>query len=338
MSWYQGTNAAPGVVVSTRIRLARNLKNIPFPSRMSKEESETVLKEVAAAVLDRQAGFTLYKTDDLSDMEKRALLEEHLISAELLDPSISRGVLINEDRSIAIMINEEDHVRLQVILPGFCPEEAWDAANRMDSLLGESLTFAFHEKMGYLTACPTNTGTGMRASAMMHLPALALTGSLGNLLNSVGKLGMSVRGLYGEGTEAQGNFYQISNQRTLGMTEEELLSRFASVIRELTEKETAIRGRIAESGDAAVRDRVSRAYGILKNAYLLSGKEFMNLYSDVRLGQSLGFLPEAAPDQDALLVTTQPASLCKEEGKLLSAAARDQKRAAAVRKGLKGVE
>lgn len=337
MSWYQGSGEKRDVVVSTRIRLARNLDKIPFPSRMSKEESDKVLNEVASAVLDRQTGFTLYKMEDLSDMEKRALLEEHLISAELLDPTVTRGVLLNEDRTVSIMINEEDHVRLQVILPGFQPEEAWKIADGMDTLLGETLTFAFHEKMGYLAACPTNVGTGMRASAMIHLPALTLTGSLGNLLNSAGKLGMTIRGLYGEGTEAQGNFYQISNQRTLGMTEEELLTKFSSVIRQLMEKEEAVRSRIAESGDAAVRDRVCRAYGILQNAYVLSGKEFMNLYSDVRLGQSMGFLPAAKEDQDALLVNTQIASLCKKEGKLIPANERDVKRARVVRERLKGV-
>ena len=338
MSWYHANGEDRSVVVSTRIRLARNLDKVPFPSRMSREASEEVLQKVASAVLDRQSGFTLYKMAELSDIEKRALVEAHLISAELLEPSLARGVLLNEDRTVSIMINEEDHVRLQVILPGFQPEAAWETADKMDTLLGESLTFAFHEKMGYLASCPTNVGTGMRASAMIHLPALTLTGSLGNLLNSVGKLGMTVRGLYGEGTEAQGNFYQISNQRTLGMTEEELLSRFTSVIRQLMEKEQAVRGRIAESGDAAVRDRVSRAYGLLQNAYILSGKEFMNLYSDVRLGQDLGFLPKASAHQDELLVTTQPASLCREEKAMLPAARRDILRAERVRDLLKGAD
>lgn len=331
MSWYDKVGKDDDVVVSTRIRLARNLDKVPFPSRMSREESEKVLNEVSAAILERNPDFTLYKMDDLSDLEKRALIEEHLISQELCDKRLHRGVLINSDRTVSIMINEEDHVRLQCILPGFAPEEAWDTADKMDSLLGESLTYAFHEKMGYLTACPTNLGTGMRASAMVHLPALTLTGSLNNLLNSVGKLGMTIRGLYGEGTEAQGNFYQISNQRTLGMTEEELLQRFTSVITQIMERERAVRQKMAEGENLAIADRVYRAYGILTNARSLSGKEFMNLYSDVRLGKNMGIIKEGPVHTSPLLVSTQVATLCKDAGAVLPVDKRDQKRAEIVR-------
>lgn len=336
MSWYEKIGAEQDTVVSTRVRLARNLAGIPFPSHMNEEQSLEVLSLVSGAILDRVPDFTLYKMEELSDLEKNILLEEHLISPELLRGSLHRGVLINGDRTVSIMINEEDHIRLQCILPGLDIDAAWDTADKMDTLLGESLTFAFHEKAGYLTSCPTNVGTGMRASAMVHLPALTLTGNLSNLLNAVGKLGMTVRGLYGEGSEACGNFYQISNQRTLGMTEEELLSRFTSVIRELCTKERDVREKLRESGNLSLEDRIGRAWGILTNARMLSGKEFMNLYSDVSLGKNLGILPDVPEHLTSLLVFTQPANLCKKEGKILPPERRDALRADFLRQFLKG--
>jgi protein arginine kinase len=336
MSWYNKPGKDDHTVISTRIRLSRNLDKIPFPSRMSAEQSENVLKTVSDAILERNRDFTLYRMDDLSDVEKRALLEEHLISRELLDTRLHRGVLINSDRTVSIMINEEDHIRLQCILPGFDPDEAFSIADKIDTLLGESVTYAFHEKLGYLASCPTNVGTGMRASAMIHLPALTLTGNLNNLLNSVGKLGMTIRGLYGEGTEAQGNLYQISNQRTLGMTEEELLHRFTSIITQLMDKEAEVRQKLRDSNDMVLADRVNRAWGILTNARLLSGKEFMNLYSDVCLGQSMGLLPKGSKHMTGLLVDTQPANLIKRAGSSLSATERDVMRAQIVRNYLKG--
>ncbi len=336
MSWYSEKEKAQELVLSTRVRLARNLEDFPFPSRMSEAESLTVLNKVKDAILSRTRDFTFYEMKDLSELEKQCLLEEHLISRELCVGGLHRGVLLNKDRTVSIMINEEDHIRLQCILPGSKMNEAWDIADKMDTLLGESLTYAFHESIGYLTACPTNVGTGMRVSAMVHLPSLTKTGNFHQLLNSIGKLGMTVRGLFGEGTEVLGNIYQISNQRTLGMSEEELLERFSSIMKQLVEKEQDISEKILESGDLSTFDRIHRAWGILTNARLLSSKEFMNLWSDVSWGKFLGILSDGPQNLTELLVLTQSATLSREEGKFLSPSHRDKRRAELVRAYLKG--
>lgn len=308
MSWYTEKGADGDIVISTRVRLARNIKGVPFPPKMTDEDGEKVITLVRAA-LDKGAAFKDFKfvkMEKLSQNERLALIEKHLISAELSKKS--GAALISPDERISIMLNEEDHIRIQCLLPGFNPEGAYDMANKIDSLLEESLSFAFHEKYGYLTCCPTNTGTGMRASAMVHLPALSLGGAAGALLNSAGKIGMTVRGLYGEGTEAYGYFYQISNQITLGISEEDILKKLRDVICEVAKKERRLRDGLSQN--AALRDRIMRSYGIMLNAYMLSSAEFMKALSDVKMGVEMGIIKNIPSETlNRLMVITQPAGL-----------------------------
>jgi protein arginine kinase len=247
---------------------------------------------------------------ELSDLERQILVERHLISRELSATKSGAGVVISRDQAFSVMLNEEDHLRIQVLRAGFNLKKAWNAINDLDTALEERLDFAFSPTLGYLTACPTNIGTAMRASAMMHLPALVISNQMEKIVRAVNQLGMVVRGLFGEGSDASGSIFQISNQTTLGESEEDIIKRLGSVLQSIVEHELNARAKLIEADAGKLYDKIGRAYGILQNSHLLSSSEAMNLLSLIRLGVDLGAFPEANRSiTDRLLIEAQPGHL-----------------------------
>ena len=330
--WYNEIGPEQDVVLSTRVRLARNLADLPFSLMMEESDRKELLSRVEE-ILPRLGGYlTLKKMSELDEIGIRKLLEEHLISKERVD-----GVLLSDDKRVSVLVNEEDHLRIQAIVAGFDPAGALDLANRIDDALEEALPYAFDPEWGYLTSCATNMGTGLRLSVMVHLPALQQLKQIGNLRESLSKIGLTVRGLYGEGTDADGAVYQISNQITMGVTETELVEKVTAAMNQVIKMERSAVKELKERFLERFSDPIWRAYGILTYARRLSGREFMNLYSQVRLGVALGILPlEETVAFRELFVTAQAGMLMAESGGELSPEERDLKRAELVRSVLKG--
>lgn len=333
--WLTGEGPERHIVVSSRVRLARNLSNIPFPGWAKKSERVEVLQHIRSAVegLPEMANAFVANLESLSPLEKQLLVERHLISREHAAKGVGSAVVINPEQTLSMMINEEDHLRMQAILNGFQLAEVYELISKADEELEEQLDFAFSDDLGYLTACPTNVGTGMRASAMLHLPGLVMCDQINKIINSVNKIGLVVRGLHGEGTEAMGNLFQVSNQTTLGESEEKIISRLNKVIAQIVEHERNARQSLAESRPVTLLDQIGRAFGILGHAHSMASKEALNLLSLVKLGIDLGLFPEAArAGVDELFIETQPAHLQKgTQTKKLSAEERDTLRASQIR-------
>lgn len=297
------------IVLMTRIRLARNLAGKSFPGWAKEKEREAILEICREAVGSAsQMKRSLCTTvDELSELEKQILVERHLISRELSGAKSGAGVVISKDQAFSIMINEEDHLRIQTLRAGFQLKKTWAAINDLDTALEDKLDYAFSPTLGYLTACPTNLGTGMRASAMMHLPALVISSQMEKVVRAVNQLGMVVRGLFGEGSDASGSIFQISNQTTLGESEEDIIKRLGSVLNSIVEHELNARQRLMENDAPKVFDKIGRAYGILQNSHLLSSGEAMNLLSLLRLGIDLGVFPDDSRCViDRLFIEAQP--------------------------------
>jgi protein arginine kinase len=325
------------VVVSSRVRLARNIKDYPFPHKMSAEQGRDAFNMVKNAVADSGntaiGNFKFIDIHGLSVLERQALVEKHLISRDMLDDSKARGAVISRDEKISLLINEEDHIRIQCIFQGMQLERARQLCGKIDNLLEEKLDFAFNKDFGYLTCCPTNIGTGMRASVMLHLPALSMTGYIKKILEACTKLGIAVRGIYGEHSEASGDMFQISNQVTLGQNEDEIISNIKSVASQIIDQERTLRRSLYEQSPSRFEDRVFRSYGVLKNARILASDESYKLISDVRLGIYMGIINDIDMNTlNKLMLFVQPASLQKRSGKLLNADEMDMKRAELVRK------
>ena len=305
--------------ISGRVRLARNLSSIPFPVKMTKEHAHEVINLVWDALSSSalKDSLTLIKSEDTDKLHLTALSEKHLVSPDFLEGSLPRAVIISKDEKISIMVNEEDHIRIQVFSDTSSLLEAYETANRIDTLLAEKLDIAYHEKFGFLTACPTNAGTGMRASFMLHLPALTLTNSINSVLTWANKLSLTVRGVYGEGSRAKGAFYQLSNQITLGATEKDIIDRLDHAAKELSQKEDMVRGALYENNTTKITDKCMRSYGLLTNAYTLSSEEAFSLASDVELGILLGIITTTTVKKvtDALFATL-PASLAISDEKI----------------------
>ena len=322
------------IVLMTRIRLARNLAGQPFPGWAKPAQraqiSETCRAAVAAvAPLKRSLNVAV---EDLNDLEKQILVERHLISRELSGAKPGSGVIISKDQSVSVMINEEDHLRIQVLRSGFQLKKTWSVINDLDSALESSLDFAFSPTLGYLTACPTNLGTGMRASAMMHLPALVISNQMEKVVRAVNQLGMVVRGLFGEGSDANGSIFQISNQTTLGEAEEEILKRLTSVLQSIIEHELNAREKLLEADAGKLFDKIGRAFGILQNSHLLNSGEAMNLLSLIRLGIDLGVFADANRSMiDRLFIEAQPGHLQRAQKGEFEPGQRDLLRAARLR-------
>jgi protein arginine kinase len=336
--WLRGEGPHHQIVVSSRVRLARNLRNRAFPGWAKKAERTAVLELIKPSVErlpDMQDSFSEF-LQDLSALEKQVLVERHLISREHAAKSAGSAVIMNRRQTLSIMINEEDHLRMQSMRSGLQLKQAFKLLDKIDTALENELEFAYDSKLGYLTACPTNVGTGMRASAMLHLPALVLSELINQVVQAVSKIGLAVRGLYGEGTEAMGNLFQISNQTTLGEKEDEIITRLTKVIETLIQKEHDARLVLLQKKSNTLWDQIGRAYGVLTYAHAMSSKEALNLLSIVKLGVDLGVFPEDKRlAVDELFIDTQPAHLQRSSQQKLSAEERDHLRAQIIRTRLK---
>ncbi|MFD2615248.1 protein arginine kinase [Paenibacillus gansuensis] len=335
----KGQGPDSDIVMSSRIRIARNLQSHPFPMLATNQQSQEVLDKVTEALQNEELGtisrFDLIPLSELSELQKRVLVEKHLISPNLANESRNGAVILSENESISIMINEEDHLRIQCLCPGFQIKEAWDLASQIDDVFEGNLDYAFDERRGFLTSCPTNVGTGIRASVMMHLPALVLTQQINRILSAITQVGLAVRGLYGEGSEAIGNLFQISNQITLGQSEDEIIDNLYSVARQIIEHEKAARQKLISESRTRIVDRVMRSYGILSHASIMDSKEAAQRLSDVRLGVDLGIITQVSPHiMNELMVMTQPGFLQQQSGEKLSPEDRDIRRAELIRERL----
>jgi protein arginine kinase len=328
------------IVLSSRVRLARNVKGMPFPGWAKKPDRIKSLDLVRPAVetLPQMSDSFSESMDNLTVLDKNILVERHLISREHAAKNAGSGLVLNREESLCVMINEEDHLRMQALRPGLQLRQAWQALDQVDSKLEKKMEFAFTPALGYLTACPTNVGTGIRVSAMLHLPGLVLAEQINQIIQAVNKLGLAVRGLYGEGTEALGNVFQVSNQMTLGETENDIVERLNKVLAQIIEHEENARSMLLEKKPKTVYNHIGRAYGILANAHSISSKETLNLLSLMRLGVDLGLFADLERWQvDELFVTTQPAHLQRVHSEKLSAEERDLFRADMLRERLRQV-
>ncbi len=322
------------VVISTRIRLARNLKDYPFPCKLNSQGREKVIEKVRDAVKKSNSpvasDFSFIRMSELSSSQSVSLVEKRLVSPEFISETDGRALLISKDECFSIMINEEDHIRLQVITKGLSLEQAYDTADKLDTLLDENLDFAFDEKLGYLTQCPTNLGTGMRASVMLHLPALEKSRAINRIAGNLSKLGLTIRGAHGEGTEPKGALYQLSNQVTLGISEKAAIENLKNITEQLIAQENQARERLCSSID--IQDAISRSLGILRSALVISHDEALKLLSNVRLGIVSKQITDVSTEMiDRLMLAVEPATLTVSLNKNLSAHDRDIERAKLIR-------
>lgn len=339
VSWLQEEGSDTDVVLSSRVRLARNLTDYPFPNRADNESKLRILKDIERyrrKLNETGVGkYSFFKMDDLTEEDRQMLMEKHLISHQLTSGEIGQGLLLRDDASVALMINEEDHLRIQGMSRGLSLQEAFKKANQVDDLLEESNEWAFHSGRGYLTACPTNVGTGMRASVMLHLPALTIGKHMNRLTAAIQPQGLVLRGLDGEGSEANGHIFQLSNQVTLGQTEDEIIQKLSQVTKQIIELERKVREEIDIN---ILADQAGRAYGILKYAHQINSEEALKLLSWIRLGRFRNVLPTGKDGWfEELMVAIRPYFLQKlQGGKLLTPHERDQARAKWLRQKIDG--
>lgn len=329
MIWYKDND---NIVISSRIRLARNLDDTPFPNAL--QDKKKTAERIKDAILktEKTADFKEYNMGTLSGNAKIALSEEHMISPQLANSKDSIA-FINSDKNVSLMVMEEDHIRLQVIMGGYSLDEAYSKANEIDDALQETLSFSFDEELGFLTACPTNTGTGLRASVMLHLPGLMMTDNISRIASSAGKLGIAVRGFYGEGSQAEASFYQISNQITAGESEEDIIKRVKNIVDQIINLEKQARESLLKEQNTAFCEKIYRSYGILKYTHSISSKEAKTYLSDVLLGQNMGIIKERgllSPME--CIVRTEPGMLSGSED--LTPQERDSKRAEIIRNNI----
>ncbi|OJU15037.1 MAG: protein arginine kinase [Clostridiales bacterium 43-6] len=335
--WYINAGPDNDVAISVRIRLARNIAGFPFPIRLDIAQKRRINELVRDAVInDKDMNTDNYRyieMDQLTTAEAYAMVERHIISPDFAENREGRALLLLNDESVSIMLNEEDHIRLQVMTPGLSLHEAYEMADKIDGILDKKIQCAFDEKLGYLTQCPTNLGTGMRASIMLHLPALEACGAVNQLSTTVSKIGLTLRGTFGEGSQAKGAMYQLSNQVTLGISEQAAIENLKSITEQVMEKERNARQSFLLR--EVLEDKVWRAYGVLKNARLLSGEEFMDLISAVRLGVCLSILNHIKLETvNELIATAGAANLQTRAGETLEPTVRDRQRAEYIREKL----
>ena len=323
------------IVVSSRVRLARNYQDLPFRGRISREQAEECIQRTLSALRDTPEIYHFRTLRGLDDIEKKALMESHLISPDLISHGDQGAALIRQDEKISVMMNEEDHLRIQAFAAGENLDEAMEQAFSIDDELQRQLSFAFDPQLGYLTACPTNIGTGMRASVMLHLPMLTLLKQMGKVHQLAAKLGLTLRGIYGEGSEAQGNLYQLSNQVTLGRTEKEIADAVLAVARQMAEMERVFREKAVEKDALAFEDQLFRSFGLLSHARRMNSREFMAHWSNLRMGASMNKLPLSPALCDELLISAQPGHVQKAAGRSLEAREIDVKRSEIIRSALK---
>jgi protein arginine kinase len=335
--WLSGQGKEADIVMSTRLRLARNLQGYPFKGRISSTEENRLEAYLAPKVsnmrIDRDIRYL--KLLDTDDLERQLLLENHLISIEHYNAEGTRGVAFNPSGSVSIMVNEEDHLRIQVIQSGLALEEGWKKIDEIDDILGESVDYAFNDRFGFLTSCPTNVGTGLRVSVMLHLPALVLSKHIEKVFNAVSQVNLAVRGFFGEGSQAIGDFYQISNQITLGVSPEEILESLAKVLKKIIDYERDVRKALKTDTRKVLEDKVWRAIGMLRNARSISSDETMSLLSSVRLGINMEIVDDVSLEAiNQLFLEIQPGHLQRIEGRGLATEERDIIRANLIRSRL----
>ena len=338
--WLRGNGPMSEIVISSRIRLARNLAGHRFLGRASRSERNALVKQISSVLLDNPVAANSFyvNLDDAPEIDRNLLVERHLISKQHATAEGARGVCVSGDETVSIMVNEEDHLRIQVLRSGLQLEEAWEQINQLDDALEARLDWAFHPRFGYLTACPTNVGTGIRVSVMLHLPALKLTGEIDKVFRAAKEMKLAVRGLYGEGTEATGDFFQISNQSTLGKTEEDIIDDFKRVvIPQIITYEHNARKHLMSDRAVALDDKVSRALGLLRSARLMATDETLLLLSHLRMGIHLGRVKDVdLRTINELFLLTQPAHLQKVQGKKMEGDVRRAARADYIRTRLNG--
>lgn len=337
--WLKGTGPKSNIVISSRIRLARNIEGFPFFNWAKPAEKEKILN-IVTGVLEGEKSLKdalFLKMKEITEIDRQFLVERHLMSPEhLVDPEY-KGLAIDDKEILSVMINEEDHLRIQVLQSGLNNIEAWRLADEIDSSISKKLPYAFSTRWGYLTACPTNTGTGLRCSVMLHLPALVMTNQIGKVFQAISKLGLTIRGFYGEGTEAIGNFFQISNQVTMGHSETDLINKIGSIVDKLVEREDSTRNMLMSKNKEEIVDKIWRAYGTLRSARIITSSETIKLLSAIRLGVDLGVVKGVDRTMiNDLFILTQPAHLQKAESKLLTPNQRDHKRSDLIRNKLGG--
>ena len=335
--WYQQSGAEGDVVISTRIRLARNLSGTPFPAGLTPERRREVAGRVRDALKSGPNGgdYDYLEMENMTARDALSMVERHLISPEFAQCSEGSALLLKKDESVSLMVNEEDHLRLQVMRPGLDLDEAYREADELDTVLDRSLHFAFDDRLGYLTQCPTNLGTGMRASIMLHLPALQEGGAIPRLAGTVSKLGLTIRGLYGEGSKPEGAIYQLSNQVTLGISERSAIENLKGIANQILREERAGREQLRRS--PRFEDTVWRSLGLLRTARLLSHDEFMTLISNLRVGVAMGIIPDIRMDTiSGLISDAQPAAIMAAARRDMEPGERDGERARMVRERLAG--
>jgi protein arginine kinase len=338
-AWIESASNKDSIVVSSRIRIARNLSDFSFPTKISKEDS-TIMRDSLYKIFDNDEKMNSYNIQEFNEVEKQNLIDKRLISPQFSKiNNITTGLLVNEKGSLSVMINEEDHLRIQSIQPGLKLNECYDETNALDTFLETKVKYAYDPQLGYLTSCITNIGTGLRASVMLHLPALVITGNISKSLNAIAKLGFVARGVYGEGSETLGNMFQISNQITLGRSEEEIIANLNNIVTRLVEQEKKSREYLKDEYNLTVEDQVGRALGILKYSQKISSNEAMKLLSDMRIGLEMELLKNIDVKLiNKLIYEIQPASLESEFNDSLGESDRDILRANKLRQELKGVE
>jgi len=341
VSWLADCGPEEDIAISSRIRLARNLEGVPFPIAASPQQLLSSMSAVQVAInksgcINAPVSFELSK---IKELDRKLLFERRLISREFLNERQGTGLAVSIDEMFGIMINEEDHLRIQAMKPGFQLKEAWASLTEIDDCLAAELPYAFDNSLGFLTSCPTNVGTGMRASVMLHLPGLVLSSQINSVIQGVSKLGLAVRGIFGEGTENTGNLFQVSNQSTLGEQEEQIIDRLSAVIKQIISHEKNARHELLEKKQNFLLDHVGRAYGVLRHAYTISSQETLNSLSALRIGVDLGmFTSIDLHTVNELFILIQPAHLQKYAGKELSSEERDVFRASLAREKLKNID
>lgn len=326
------------IVVSSRVRLARNLEDLPFGSRITPEQSEQCVQRTLEALRGLNDIYTFYPLRGMEENDRRALVESHLISPDLLKNEENAAVLIRQDEAISVMMNEEDHLRIQGFAPGTNLNAAAQNVFAIEDALQQRLSFAFDPQLGYLTACPTNIGTGMRASMMLHLPMLTILKQMGKVSQLAAKIGLTIRGIYGEGSEAQGHLYQLSNQVTLGRTEKEIADMVGALAGQIADMEQALREKTQQRDPVAFEDQLWRAWGLCLNARKMGLKEFMVHWSNLRLGADMGLLPLSVAACDRLLTLAQPAHVRKAAGGEMEQNDIDAYRTEIIRRAINGGE
>jgi len=324
------------IVVSSRVRLARNYEDLPFAGRITPEQSEQCVQRTLEALRDLKENYTFYPLRGMEEDDRRALVEKHLISPDLLKNEENAAVLIREDEAVSVMMNEEDHLRIQGFAHGADLATAAENVFSIEDTLQRSLSFAFDPQLGYLTACPTNTGTGMRASMMLHLPMLTILKQMGKVNQLAAKIGLTIRGIYGEGSEALGNLYQLSNQVTLGRTEKEIADMVGALAGQIADMEQALREKTEQRDPISFEDQLWRSFGLCQHARKMGLKEFMVHWSNLRLGADMALLPISVSACDKLLTLAQPSHVQKAAGEALSPKDIDAYRTEIIRRAING--